>query len=186
MKKTFLIALMALVSFTGFAQNKFAHVNFQEIWQLAPEADKARETMAASSKEAQETYQAMVDEFNTKYQAYQQKSASWTDAIRATKEKEITDIQQRIQEFQQTISQELQQQEQELYAPIIKKAQDAVNELAKKNGCIYVFDVTSLLYVDDSQSIDLTPEARKAMGIPADKTIESLQAALQAQAQAQQ
>lgn len=184
MKKILLIASMALAGAAAFAQPKFAHVNFSELVQLMPEADQARATMAAASKEAQETYQAMEDEFNTKYQQYQQKAATWTAAIRETKEKELTDLQQRIQEAGQTFQAELQQQQQQLMAPIYKKAQDTLNELAKAGGYIYVFDVTAALYTDPAQSTDLTPEARKAPNIPEDRTLESLQAELQAQQQA--
>lgn len=182
MKKILLIASMALVAATAFAQPKFAHVNFSELVQLMPEADQARATMQAASKEAQDTYQAMEDEFNTKYQQYQQKAATWTAAIRESKEKELTEIQQRIQEAAQTFQAELQQQQQQLMAPIYKKAQDTLNEIAKAGGYIYVFDVTTALYVDPAQSTDLTAQARKALNIPDDRTLESLQAELQAQA----
>ena len=61
-----------------------------------------------------------------------------------------------------------------------------VRNLAKEKGVIYVYDASSLLYIDTAQSIDLTPEARTALNIPADKTIESVMAARQAAAQAQQ
>ena len=185
MKKILLVAALAIVSAAAFAQQKFAHVNFSELVQLMPEADQARATMDASSKEASETYQAMADEWNTKYQQYQQKAANWTQAIRETKEKELTDIQQRIQEFQQTVQAELQQQQQQLMAPIYQKAQEAVEKLAKEGGFIYVIDQTSALYIDPAQSTDLTPAARKALGIPDDRTIESLQKELQAKAEQQ-
>mgnify|MGYP003531716346 FL=1 len=68
-------------------------------------------------------------------------------------------------------------------APIQKKAVEAVNKLAKEGGYIYVFEQGSLLYFDASQSTDLTPAARKALNIPASRTLESLQQELQAQAQ---
>ena len=184
MKKILLVAALAMISAAAFAQQKFAHVNFTELVQLMPEADQARATMDASSKEASETYQAMADEFNTKYQQYQQKGQNWTQAIRETKEKELTDIQQRIQEFQQTVQAELQQQQQQLMAPIYKKAQEALEKLAKEGGYIYVIDQTSALYIDPAQSVDLTPAARKALGIPDDRTMESLQKELQAAAEA--
>jgi len=185
MKKILLIAASALVAISAAAQPKFAHVNFSELVQLSPEADKARATMAASSKEAQETYQAMVDGFNTKYSQYEAKANTWTAAIRDSKTKEIQEIQQRIQEFGQTVDAELQQQQQTLMAPIVKKAQDTVKDLAKQGGYVYVFDVGSLMYYDDTQSTDLTPLARKALGIADDRTLESLQAELQAQQQGQ-
>ena len=71
-------------------------------------------------------------------------------------------------------------------APIYQKAQDTVSELAKKGGYVYVFDATSVLYLDPAQSDDLTAEARKALGIADDRTIESLQQELAAAAQAKQ
>ena len=76
--------------------------------------------------------------------------------------------------------------QQNLQAPIYQKAQDTVNELAKAEGVAFVFEKSSLLYVDPAQGIDLTPAARKALNIPADRTLEALQAELQAQAMAAQ
>lgn len=183
MKKIIIIAIASLLGTAAFAQPKFAHVNFAELVQLMPEADQARATMAASSKEAQDTYQSMVEEFQKKYTDYQQKAASLTGAIKESKERELTEIQQRIQEFQQNIQQELQEQQEKLMAPLYKKAQETVSKLAKEAGYVFVFDKTSILYIDDAQSTDITPEARKILGIAEDRTLESLQAELQAQAQ---
>ena len=185
MKKILLIAALGFVSVAGFAQ-KFAHVNFQELVTLMPEADKAREVVAASSKEAQETYQSMVEEYQSKYTQYTQKASTWTQAIKESKEKELGEISQRIQEFEQSIQMELQQQQQELMAPIYEKANNTLQDLAKKGGYIYVFYISTALYVDPAQSTDLTPACRKALNIPEGRTVEQLQKELEAQAQAQQ
>ena len=93
MKKFFAIAAMALLTLSASAQ-KIARVNFSELVQLMPEADKARETMSAASKEADETYKTMVEEFQSKYQQYQQKQATWTPSIKESKERELSDMQQ--------------------------------------------------------------------------------------------
>ncbi|MBR5042933.1 MAG: OmpH family outer membrane protein [Bacteroidales bacterium] len=184
MKKVILLAALAMMSVAALAQQKFAYVNFTELVQLMPEADQARATIDASTKEASETYQAMADEWNTKYQQYQQKASTWTPAIRETKEKELTDMQQRIQEFNQTVQAELQQQQQQLMAPLYKKAQETVEKLAKDGGYVFVIDQSTALYIDPAQADDLTKPARKILGIPDDRTMESLQKELQAQAQA--
>ena len=183
MKKILLIAAAALVSISAFSQQKFAHINMAEVVQLMPEMDQARATMETSQKEAQETAQGMIDEFQNKYQQYQQKASTWTAAIKDSKEKELTDMQARIQEFEQSIQAELNQQQQQLMAPIYKKAQDTVNKLAKESGFIYVFDSSTILYIDPAQSVDITLIARKALGIPDGRTLETLQAELQAKAQ---
>ncbi len=174
-----MVAAMAILSTAAFAQ-KFAHVSLNEVTLLMPEYLEAQKTMMASSKETQETYQAMVDEFNTKYSAYQQKASTWTATIRESKEKELSDMQQRIQEFQQSASQELEAQQNQLMTPIQQKALETVQKIAKDGGFIYVFDASTLIYKDDTQSVDLTPAAKKALNIPEGRTLETLQAELQA------
>ena len=187
MKKTVMIAAaLILACSAAFAQTqKFAHVNFNELIQLMPEMDSARVQIDAASKDTQETSESMIMEFQSKYQQFNEKQSTWTPAVRDSKQRELTDIQNRIQEFEQASQQDLTQLQNTLMAPIYQKAQDKVHELAKAQGVIYVFDASTLLYVDDTQSIDLTSSAREALGIPADRTLESLQAELQARAQAQ-
>ena len=187
MKRIFIIAAAALVSFAASAQDfKFAYVDFTELVQLMPEADSARVQTEAASMEAQETYQSMVEEYQAKAQQFQQKQATWTPAIRESKAAELQQIEYRIQEFQQAIQQDLQQLQTTLQAPIYEKAQNAVNELAKAKGVAVVFEKNSLLYIDPAQGIDLTPEARVALNIPEGRTLETLQQELQAKAQAAQ
>ena len=187
MKKIILIAVMAMISLAASAQNiTFAYVDYTELVQLMPEMDAAREQIEAASVEAQETYQAMMEEYQSKAQQFQQKQASWTQAIRESKAAELQQIEYRIQDFQQAIQQELQQTQQTLQAPIYEKAQKAVTDLAKAKGVAFVFEKSSMLYIDPAQAIDLTPDARKALNIPEGRTIESLQAELQAKAQAAQ
>ena len=184
MKKILAIAAMALLTLAASAQ-KLGRVNFTELYQLAPEADAAREQITAMQNEAQETFSSMVEEYQTKATQFQQKSATWTAAIKDAKQKELVDIETRIQEFQQTISQELQQKQAELMNPIMEKAQKAVQDLAKAQGIVAVFDSGSALYFDETAVVDLTPAARKSLGIKDGRTLEQLQQELQAQAQAQ-
>ena len=187
MKKMFLIAAMAIASIAATAQDfKFAYVDMNELIMLMPEMDEARTQMETAQQEAQETYAAMVQEYETKAQQYQQKAESWTPTIRESKAAELQQIEMRIQEFNQAISQELQQTQQMLQMPIVEKAQKVVDELAKAKGVAFVADLANFLYVDEAQAINLTPEARVKLNIPEGRTLETLQAELQAKAQAAQ
>ena len=185
MKKILLIAAMAVMSVAASAQTlKWAYVDFNEIIMLMPEMDEARATLDENSKTNEEILVAMYEEYQTKMTQYQQKAESWTPAVRESKEREIMEIQARFEQTQQSLQQEIQMLQQNLQAPIYDKAQTVVNDLAKAQGIAFVFEKSSLLYVDPAQGIDLTPEARKALNIPADRTLETLQAELQAKAQA--
>ena len=187
MKKILLIAVMAVMSVAAGAQSlKWAYVDFNELVMLMPEMDEARATMDENAKTNEEILVAMYEEYQTKMTQYQQKAETWTPAIRESKEKEIMEIQARFEQTQQSLQQEIQLLKQNLQAPIYEKAQTTVAELAKAQGIAFVFEKSSLLYVDPAQGVDLTPEARKALNIPEDRTLESLQAELQAQAAAAQ
>ncbi len=186
MKKMMMIAAMALISAAAFAQPKFAHVNFSELVQLMPEMDSARVHIETAQKDGQETYQAMVEEFQSKYTQFEQKQATWTPSVKASKERELAEINTRIQDFEQAFGQEIQQLQNQLMAPIYQKAQETVSNIAKASGYIFVFDASSVLYVDETQSTNITMEARRALNISDDKTLEALQAELQAKAAAQQ
>ena len=182
-----MIAALALMTVAASAQEtKFAYVDFNEIIMLMPEMDSARATMEENQKTNEEILMSMYEEYQLKAQQYEQKEATWTQAIRESKQKELMDIQARLEQTQQSLQQEMQQLQNSLQAPIYEKAQNTVSELAKAKGVAAVFEKSSLLYLNPDQMVDLTPEARTALGIPEGRTLETLQAELQAKAQAQQ
>ena len=187
MKKIILIAVMAVMSVAASAQNlKFGYVNFNEIVMLMPEMDAARATLEENQKTNEEILMSMYQEYQTKMQDYQAKAATWTTAIRESKEKELMDIESRLQQTQQSLQQEMQQLQSSLQAPIYEKAQTTVQEIAKAQGLAFVFEESSLLYIDPAQGVNLTTEARKALNIPEGRTLEALQAELEAKAMAAQ
>lgn len=185
MKKILLVAAMALVSSAAFAQ-KFAHVNSQEVLQLMPEMDEVRAKIEAMEKDNNDVMKSMYDEFQAKYQTYQQKAGTWTAAVRESKEKELQEIQNRVQETQQSMQQEMQQIQYNLTAPVMKKCQDEISRIAKEGGYIYVFDSGAVVYLDPAQSVDITPVVRKALNIAEGRTLEDLQKEMQAKQAAQQ
>ena len=187
MKRIIFIAAAALISVAAMAQEtKFAYVDFNELVMLMPEMDEARATLDENSKTNEEILMTMYQEYQTKIQQYEQKQATWTQSVREIKEKEIMEIQARLEQTQQSLQQELQQLQQSLQAPVVEKATKVVNELAKAKGIAAVFEKGSFIYVDPALLVDLTAEARTALNIPEGRTLETLQAELMAAAQAAQ
>ena len=187
MKKIILIAVMAVMSVAASAQNlKFGYVDFNEIVMLMPEMDAARATMEENQKTNEEILMSMYQEYQTKMQDYQAKANTWTAAIRESKEKELMDIESRLQQTQQSLQQEMQQLQNSLQAPIYEKAQTTIQNLAKAQGLAFVFEESSLIYIDPAQGVNLTTDVRKALNIPEGRTLETLQAELEAKAMAAQ
>ena len=186
MKKILTICAALFVAASAFAQTKTGYVNTTELIQLLPAMDTVRTQLESAQKETYETYQAMIEEYQTKATTFQQKQASWGTAIRESKQKELTEIGNRIQEFEQSANQDLQQMQQTLQAPIYQRVNEEIQKIAKVKNLAMVFDIASVLYIDPAQSIDLTPELRTILGIPEGRTLQSLQEELQAKAAAQQ
>lgn len=174
MKKIMLIAAMALIAISASAQN-IGIVNYEELCTLMPEYMEAQRTIAAVSKETSDTFQEMVNEFQNKSNTFEQKQNSWTASVKEAKQKELADMSQRLQEFQQTAYQELQEKQNELLSPIREKAVSTVRELAKAQGLVLVFDASQLIYFDAENTVDLMPAARTALGIPEGRTMETVQ-----------
>ncbi len=173
-KLTIILALVMVLSATKtFAQDlKFGHINLQELIALTPERDSAVVKMDNYGKELEETLQGMQQEFQTRYQTYNQKSATWTAAVLEAKTKELQDLQARIQEFQQNAQNEFSQMQQELMTPIIKKAAEAIEKVGKEQGFMYIFDLSvGGVAFKSANSVDVLPLAKQVLGIPAEKTV---------------
>lgn len=179
MKRIIVIALsvfsvVSLASAQGF---KFGHLNMQEVIFLMDETDSARVEMEKFNSEMQETYNAMAQEFETKYRTYQEMAANWTPSVRATKEQELADLQNRLQQYQQNAQMDMNNLQQQLMGPISQKANEAVTKVGKANGLIYVFDLSSgaVPYFDAAQSMDITAQVKAELGISPDKQLPQAQ-----------
>ena len=169
MKKTLILffAVMFAFSSAAFAQKtiKLGHINSSELMQIMPGKDSAQAAFQAEVTMHDNQLKAMQEELMNKYNDYQERQSQMTDLIRKTKEQELTDLQTRIQTYQQNAQQQLEEKEKELLQPIIDRAKQAITEVAKENGYTYIFDTSAgtLLYQQDSD--DIFALVKKKLGL---------------------
>ena len=74
---------------------------------------------------------------------------------------------QRQEQFQQEAQQQMQKAQADAMAPIYKKLDDAIKAVGAAEGVIYIFDLarTSIPYVNEAQSINLTNKVKANLGI---------------------
>jgi len=150
------IALLLCITVAVNAQsNKLGHINSAELLQMMPDIKAADSTLAAYQKQLEDQNQAMLNEYQGKVTDYQKNETTMPDAVKDVKQQEIQDLQQRIQTFQQTAQDKFQQKKEELYSPILKKAEDAIKQVAKENSYAYVFDTSAgaVIYAQDSDDL---------------------------------
>ena len=170
MLKKIALVLMLALPMGVFAQNlKFGHINAQEIVSAMPEFAKAQSDIEALDKQLTSELQRTQAEFNKKYQEFQQAIAkdSLPANIAERRQKELQDMMQRQEQFQQEAQQQMQKAQADAMAPIYKKLDDAIKAVGAAEGVIYIFDLarTPVAYVNESQSINLTPKVKTQLGI---------------------
>ncbi|WP_321333637.1 OmpH family outer membrane protein [uncultured Bacteroides sp.] len=170
MLKKIALAIMFILPMSVFAQTlKFGHVTSNEIITAMPEFTKAQADLQALQKKYTDEIQRTNDEFNKKYQEFQQamQKDSLPQNIAERRQKELQDMMQRSEQFQQEASQNMQKAQTDLMAPITQKVDEAIKAVGEAEGMIYVFDLarTAIPYVNNKLSVDITPLVKTKLGL---------------------
>lgn len=169
MKKIFSIALLMVfflgINATAIAQNKFGHIDTNELLGMMPGREAAQQELERYARELETQFTTMQREFQTKYQDYLENQETFSQLIRQSRERELTSLQERITEFQESAQQDLMAKENELLQPIVEKARNAIEEVAKENGYTYVFDRSMGVLLYSEPGDDIMPQVKTKLGI---------------------
>ena len=163
MKKITFLALLSVLTLSTIAQNKFGHINAQEILLLMPEYKTMNSTLQMSSTLKQTTLKAMEGEFQAKYIAYENEGLTLDAAIRIDRETELQNMQKRLQDFQQNTQNDLLEEEKKLMAPIEEKLLLVITSVAEEGGYIYIFN--SQVFYYGSEKNDVSGLVKKKLGL---------------------
>ncbi len=171
MKKLFNVFKVALivaltVTVSAVSAQKAGRVSVQDIIMSMPETAAMQTELETISKDYSDNLETMQVELNNKLTDFQQNASTMNESIRSLKEKDMQDLNTRMQQFEQNARQELQVMQNKLLEPIIEKARTAISDVAKSGGYMVVYDegVGALAYYDDSVT-DLTPAVKTKLGI---------------------
>ena len=156
MKNLKSLILIALVT-TSVALNaqKIGFIELDSLLSVMPEMAEAKKASADHYKQLESTLTAMQKDLNDKLNDFQTNEKSYTDLIKQTKQKELQDLNQRIQDFQVQAQTDFQKKNDELTRPINAKAKKAIEKVAKTKGYRMVIDssVGVLLYSEPMDDI---------------------------------
>ena len=170
MKKMFKVLFLGIALFVmsgvAQAQVKIAHVNTAEILDAMPDKAKAEKDLEKYYGELQGQLETMAKEYQAKMQDYEANQATMSNLVKHSKEKEIIDIQNRIQQFQANAEGEFEKKRAELLSPILEKIQNAINSVGKEKGYTYVLDLATgaAVFVGDD-AVDATKDVKGKLGI---------------------
>tara|TARA_B110000444_G_scaffold114577_1_gene108008 strand:+ start:3042 stop:3548 length:507 start_codon:yes stop_codon:yes gene_type:complete len=167
MKKITSILLLSCIAISGsiFAQNKFGHIHSEQLLMVMPETADAEKSIQDYNQMLETQLQTMYGEYQSKAGEFQNNESLMTDIVKEAKIKEIQDLELRIQQFQQSSQESIQQKRNEVLSPLLEKAQNAINEIAKENDYTYIFDISLGSIVYGQESKDIMPLVKAKLGI---------------------
>jgi outer membrane protein len=163
--KSLVIASLLFIGTQVSAQVKVGHIDVQSLVTSMPDMKTAQDQMKKIQEAYDKDFKTMATEYQTKLQKYEQEAETAGDALNETRSKEMRDMGERIQKFQQDAQKELGQKEMDLIKPIMDKALATIKKVAKAKGLNYVLDATSpgtVLYMDGG--VDLMADVKKELG----------------------
>ncbi len=145
--------------------HKFGWLNSSELLRLIPETVKADSDIAKYQKSFQEQIEQMAKEGQEKYKSFQAHEKEMDDAKKEVAQRELQDIENRIQSFQQAAQEKIQAKKSELLQPILEKADKAIKAVAKEKKYDYVFEASqgNILYATEGDNI--MPLVKAKLGI---------------------
>jgi outer membrane protein len=174
----FVAAGLLITSNVANAQQKFGHLNSDEIYATMPEAKAAQATLENLAKTKQGEIDKMINEYTAKLKAAQDKEKTISEANKdvvgkelQTAATELDDLKKRIDEARTKADTDIRTKQSEIYPPINTKLSTAMGAVAKEKGLAYVFDISAsagfnnLIYFDGGE--DITAAVKTKLGISA-------------------
>lgn len=169
MLKKLLILVLFVAPMSLFAQ-KFAHFDYASVMQALPEYKTAQTELETMGKQYQTELENLQKELQTKAEKYQKEDTEATPQnIKDRHQQELQDMYQRYQQAQQDNSEAFQKAQQTKIQPIMQKVMNAVNDVAKAGGYVYIIDKnaaqTAGIVINEALSSDVTSQVMSKLGL---------------------
>lgn len=178
--KKFFILLMLIAPMSMFAQQKFGYVNSAEVIQVMPEFDKAQKEIKELEKMYTDEFNAMRTELEKKGTEFEKlQKDSVPENILKRRYEELMQLDERLRQYGQEVTANLQQAEQEKMIAIQQSLREALDAVGAEGGFICIFDLSGgIPYINKNLCEDVTMKVRAKLGIPVNAVpaVNSLQA----------
>lgn len=166
LKKILLAVAVALPMFASAQTVKIGLVDTNTVIQAMPETTAASTKLQEINKKYQDEFTRLEDEYKRMVDDLQKMKEDELPAIRERKTREISDYQQKIQSFMQSADQDIQQQQQQLMAPIITKVREAIESVGKEGSFSMIQNYSPDLVLFYAAPIeDITPKVKAKLGL---------------------
>jgi outer membrane protein len=166
MKKQFLIIGFLFTAIIS-AQTKVGTINTEYVLSRMPEFAQVQKKLETYGKTLDTGLKEKFDEYQAKMDDYKAKEATYTDALKQLKQKDIIKLEEDIQKLRTNSGKLLQVRQEELLRPLYNKIGNEVEKIVEAEGYTHIFNENNtLIYIDPD--FDITIKVMKALGISTD------------------
>ncbi|NEV92794.1 OmpH family outer membrane protein [Psychroflexus sp. YR1-1] len=164
--KTIVIGLVLSLGLmaTTNAQSKIAHINSQEFVRSLPSYQAAMTEVDQREKTYRKEIDDLLKEAQKTNERYQREAQTKTEEENQKRAMELQEMQQSIMEYRQTASEDLQKKQEELMRPVLEKARQVIQDVARSKGFDYVLDSSLGAGVLMADGYNLMDDAKAAIG----------------------
>lgn len=154
MKKVLLL-LIGLIATTTVAQAqlKVAYTNADSILMALPDTKLQQEQLQNYGNKLQTQLVNQQKELEDKATKLEGEKNDLPQIVLQERVKELRQLEENLNKFQQSAQQDLQRMEQQLLGPVFEKIQTGIDAVAKANGYAFVLPENMLLYADPQHDI---------------------------------
>ncbi|HHT30603.1 MAG TPA: OmpH family outer membrane protein [Petrimonas mucosa] len=172
MNKTTLLSLSVLfllLSSTLFAQDPqvtVAYVNTTELLSAFPAKEAATQQLIALSENYKKELELMQNEYNKKYSDYITYQGSLAENIKLRRMQELTELENKMQQFMQLAQQDIEQQENALLEPLKQQISEAIHQVGIEQNFTVIYDLANpgIAFVNPV-AVDANPLVKAKLGI---------------------
>ena len=158
-------ACLMLLSFAGQAQSlKIGYVKVEKLFAEWPDTKKSNTELQEYEELLSSRLQAKIQDFQTKYAAYQKNAGTMDAVTRQDTETELQNLQTQIQQYESNAQQSIAEKNSALIKPLQDKMRTTIDQVAKENGYSHVFAYGTALVFTTDKAGDITPKVAQKLG----------------------
>lgn len=160
------VSLSAYSQIIPTTQSTVAYINSDELLEAFPERKQATEQLLILSEEYKKELDLMQNEYNKKYSDYITYQASLAENIKLRRMQELTELENRMQEFMEMAQKDIEFQEKERIEPLKKRISEAIHAVGLERNYTVIYDLAdSGIAFISPRAEDASPFVKQKLGI---------------------
>lgn len=130
-----------------------AYVNMEKIFQEYERKKDLEAKLKEETKEGREKLEEMRQQLESLKREYEKQEPLLTDEAKQERQQEITEKIKTVEDFRQRLSEQINSKQEQYTQNILQDIISKIEQVAKQEGYIYVFDKAALVYGAPTQDI---------------------------------